>query len=125
MPELVRTPFISDEDIIKWRLDIHLNYCLKNIKKCICGQIVNLVDLDEHNQRFHKDKDCIFCHTPIPEKEYDRHLNECSHKTFQCRFCDLELALSEVIRHEDLCGSKTEKCDVCSEFIAVKGSLTI
>jgi len=107
-------------DILESKFPLHESYCLRNVRRCGCGMIVNNVDYDDHFNDFHKVVECSHCKVSMENKEMKDHIRKCIEKPVACQFCQLEVNLSAIKEHEYSCGSKTEQCSNCSKYVQIK-----
>jgi hypothetical protein len=40
---------------------LHEPFCIRNVKKCSCGMIINIDEEEEHNIEYHVEVKCIYC----------------------------------------------------------------
>ena len=112
-------------EILSSKFPLHESFCLKNIKKCDCGEIVNIDDYEHHIDENHKLYECLFCNTSMTNKELIAHSPICKEKPKTCKYCELELNPKNISEHEYICGSKTEQCSICLKYVQIKGKQII
>ncbi|CAD8183113.1 unnamed protein product [Paramecium pentaurelia] len=96
------------------KLQLHEIYCEKYFIKCNrCGQLYDKNDQESHDEEFHKQEICQFCH--IPYQDLSKHI--CKERQVLCNYCQMEVPLNNYSQHDIYCSSKTEICDYCKQYI--------
>ena len=112
-------------EILESKYPLHEAYCTRNVKKCICGEILNIVDYDDHFFENHRIVECNHCKNLMENKFLKSHKMQCINMPKSCQFCELEVASNSLEEHEYVCGSKTEQCSACMKYVQIKGTLYI
>jgi hypothetical protein len=108
-------------EILTSKYPLHESFCFKNIKKCQCGEIVNIDDYQDHFNENHEQINCEYCNTSMEKKEIKVHIPKCKERPISCKYCELELNPKFLNEHEYNCGSKTEQCTICLKYVQIKG----
>jgi hypothetical protein len=117
---LVTISLHSETNILESKLMLHEPYCIRNVKKCTCGMIINIEDEVDHNNEFHIDVKCPYCSRKYPKSDILYHQENCHERKSECRYCTLQVTVGEKEEHEYICGAKTDKCDKCNKYIPIK-----
>jgi hypothetical protein len=121
MLKLVLIQFnLSESDIPSSKFMLHELYCVRNVKKCHCGMIINIDDEEEHHKEYHVEIKCPHCSKKFPKPEIAGHVGNCDYIQTECRYCTLGVAKRDLEEHEYICGAKTEQCHICHKYVPIK-----
>ena len=108
----------SEELIDNSKKVLHELYCLRNLFKCSCGEIVDKKEEVFHKSQMHVEASCKYCNIKLEAWELENHHCEQTPKT--CPYCGIMIKGTEFDPHITLCGSKTELCSQCHQYVAKK-----
>ena len=109
----------SDADIDETKFFLHERMCANIVKKCQCGEIIQIEQMEEHIKDAHTDVNCKYCRKGFNKKKLVDHEKTCNAKLKTCRFCEMEISGYDIKDHEKTCGSKTETCSICKSQVMI------
>jgi len=110
----------SGQQIQKSKQFLHESYCIKNLFKCRCGQIVEKKLKEQHEAESHAPAKCQFCGKSMEKGQIETHEESCPKKVKECPYCKSKIAGADFTTHVELCGNRTILCPRCKGKIPKK-----
>mmetsp|Transcript_27429 Transcript_27429/g.24308 ORF Transcript_27429/g.24308 Transcript_27429/m.24308 type:complete len:83 (-) Transcript_27429:494-742(-) len=78
---------------------LHEAYCLRNMYKCKCGEVVLKAEKEEHEEEKHVAMKCKFCSYEAMQQEFGDHEEKCDKKPKLCNFCEMNIDFNGYLQH--------------------------